>query len=367
MIDLVFGLHLYQPPNQTLEIIKKITEESYLPVIDLILEHPRARFTVDIARSAVENLEKQESGSNFLKKLKMAVGLKKIYLVNTAAYHPILPLLPKKEIIRQIQLNEEIYQKTEGFFPPEMAFSPKLPPILGELGYQWTITASPPFACLHRQSPPFDLVPRQKDVAIFLRSNLWSSRIAFNHVSGNAFAKNLKHDLEKWFGGKQGNLIIWLDWETFGHHQKNFVQKFLIPFLDNLNNDINLCSPTELLSQYPKREIEVPCSSWSTNQQDFQHKNYWPLWRHPGDEFHKLWWELVKVVLEIKKEIQTEEQLSVFDKAVYSCQTWQWSQGNKELAIKGMSYFKEIAELKASKSVREKIHKIIQKLESLCK
>lgn len=370
MIDLVFGLHLYQPPNQTPGILRKITEESYLPVINLILSRPQARFSVDIARSAIEGLEKYDEGREFLKNLRKAFNLQKVAPVNTAAYHPILPLLPEREIERQIALNEKIYRdffdcRSQGFFPPEMAFSPKLIPILRKLGYQWTITADTPFISLHQQNPPFDWIPKQKNLAIFLRSNLWSDRISFNHI-GNNFAEKFKRDLKKWFGGKRGYLIIWLDWETFGHHQKNFVQKFLTTFLDNLDSDINFCAPEELLLLYPKREIEVPCGSWSTNQQDCQHKNYWPLWKSPGDEFHKLWWELAEIVLEIKKNIASEKQLSIFDKALYSCQTWQWSCRNKRLAIKGLDYFKEILELEEAEPAKEKMSQIIQKLENLC-
>ena len=101
MIDLVFGLHLYQPANQYPAVLDRITRESYLQVIDLILSHPRALFTVDLARSAIENMEKQDSGKRFLEKLTQALVLKRISLANTAAYHPILPLLPKREIQRQ--------------------------------------------------------------------------------------------------------------------------------------------------------------------------------------------------------------------------------------------------------------------------
>lgn len=372
MIDLVFGLHLYQPPNQDLEILKKITEESYLPLIDLILSHPRAHFTVDIARSAIEGLGKDESGNYFLKKFKTAVDLKKISLVNTAAYHPILPLLPEEEIIRQIKLNEEVCQKTEGFFLPEMAFSPKLAPILQGLGYKWTITADTPFVCCynHNPEPPFAWIPKQKNLAVFLRSDFWSNKIAFHYISGSAFIRALKHDLKNWFGGNRGYLIVWLDWETFGHHRPNFIQKFLTPLLDNLNEEVNLCSPSELLVRYPTtKELEIPSGSWSTSAQDFYYKNYWPLWNSPHIEFHRLWWELAIMILEIKKNVKSEEQLSIFDKTLYSCQTWQWSYGNKPLAIKGMEYFKEILKLEETIPYLhlQELNQRIEKLESLCK
>lgn len=374
MIDFVFGLHLYQPPNQEPQILERITKESYLPVIDLILSHPKAFLVIDLARSAIENLEKQGLGRSFLEKIKIASALKKISLTNTAAYHPILPLLPKREIKRQVLLNEEsykvlfgdFYQKPEGFFPPEMAFSQKLVSIFEELGYRWLITGDTPFVCRYRLNPPFNLIPAQKNVAIFLRSDFWSNRIASGSLSGKEFSSNLKKELNEWFGRNRGYLIVWVDWETFGHHWPNFVEKFLAPFFDSLNQEINLCSNSDLLSRYSQREIIIPPGSWSTTAEDFGKKNYWPLWKNPKEEFHRLWWELAKITLEIKKGINSQNQLSLFDKCLYSCQTWQWSQGNKTLAIKGKEYFKEIVGLKEAEPYRRRIRQIIERLESLC-
>lgn len=375
MIDIVFGLHLYQPPNQMKAILKKITEESYLPLIDLILSHPKAIFTVDVARSAIENLIEQDTGRDFLEKVRKALSLKKIQLVNTAAYHPILPLLPKKEIIRQAMLNKECYedllpnfcQKPEGFFPPEMAFSQKLVSVLRELGYQWVITDDTPFVCFHKCHPPFNWIPQQKGIAVFLRSHLWSARVAFASSSGKSFTDGLRQDLGQWFGGNNGYLIIWIDWETFGHHRANLVKDFLLPLLANLGEDLNLVSPSALLSKYPQKEVSVPPGSWSTSAEDFRHKNYWPLWKNSGNQFHQLWWEMAKIVLEIKNGVSAEKKLSIFDKALYSCQTWQFSMGNKSLAINGMAYFKDIVNLEESQVYKEKIKILIERLESLCK
>jgi len=83
MIGLVFGLHLYQPPNQDRGILKKIIRESYLPLIEAILFHNKAFFAVDIARSAIEKLEEINIGKESLEKFDEALELGKISLVNT--------------------------------------------------------------------------------------------------------------------------------------------------------------------------------------------------------------------------------------------------------------------------------------------
>jgi len=374
MIGLVFGLHLYQPPNQDRGILKKIIRESYLPLIEAILFHNKAFFAVDIARSAIEKLEEINIGKESLEKFDEALELGKISLVNTAGYHPILPLIPEEEIIRQVKLNEEkllqmFHKKPKGVFPPEMALDAKTIKVLGEMGYRWSITDDVPFDVVYG-SVPFNWIPKQDGIAVFLRSNFWSNRIAFNSINGQDFIKTLENDLTSWFGNQDGYVTIWMDWETFGHHKKGFIENFINPFLVGIaeSKKVHLVSPEYLLEKYPQKEIEIPSGSWSTSASDFRNGNYWPLWKNPNNQFHQLWWELAETILETKKRIKDEEVLTVFDKALYSCQTWQYSMGNRNLAIKGLEYFREIASLKEvilSGKVNQ-IIEIIDELEKLC-
>ncbi|HOM68315.1 MAG TPA: hypothetical protein PLA57_00810 [Candidatus Paceibacterota bacterium] len=372
-IDLVFGLHLYQPPTQDRCILDEITKESYLPMIETILGQEKAFFTVDITKSAIEELETLGSGQKFLEKFKKALELKKVFLVNTAAYHQILPLITEEEIIKQVKLNEVellqlFHQKPQGVFPPEMALDPRVSKVFGKIGYKWTITDDLLFSYVYGLVP-FNWIPKQNGIAIFLRSNLWSNRIAFNSINGQSFIETLEKDLTSWFGDQDGYLVIWMDFETFGHHRTGYIESFIIPFLDKIDEQIHLVSPDFLLNKYPQKEIEVPPGSWSTSIDDFKNGTYWPLWKNPSNQFHQLWWELADMILEIKRNIKDEKTLEVFDKALYSCQTWQYSMGNKLLAIKGIKYFREIASLKEVISLDGKanqINQIIDKLEKLC-
>jgi len=374
MIDLVFGVHLYQPPNQKLRILREIIRESYLPLIKAVLSHDKALFAADIARSAIEELEEMDSGQEFLKKLEEALEIGKVYLVNTGGYHPIFPLIPEEEVIRQIRLNEatlfhRFHQKPTGVFPPEMALNAEVIKVLGKAGYLWTVTDDVPFSCCYG-SVPFNWIPKQKqsEIAVFLRSNFWSNRIAFNSVNGREFVEILEKDLTSWFENQNGYLIIWMDWETFGHHKKGFIESFINPFFDKIaeSKKVHLVSPDYLLEKYPRKETNIPSGSWSTSASDFRSENYWPLWKDPNNEFHKLWWKLADLILKIKGEIKDEETLTVFDKALYSCQTWQFSMGNKLLAVEGMEYFRNIASLKEAESIKNQILEIIDKLEKLC-
>src|SRR3989344_8969187 len=98
MLNLVFGLHLYQPPTQASGVIKQIAAESYRPLLTIIRDHPRAYVCIDIAASALELLEVH--APDVIALAHACIQQKKLYLVNTAAFHPILPLLRRSEIER---------------------------------------------------------------------------------------------------------------------------------------------------------------------------------------------------------------------------------------------------------------------------
>src|SRR5262249_50210171 len=69
-----------------------------------------------------------------------------IELTGSAMFHPILPLLPRREMRRQIQLNEHACRRylgeafrPQGVFPPEMCYSRDVALIVRDLGYRWIL------------------------------------------------------------------------------------------------------------------------------------------------------------------------------------------------------------------------------------
>ncbi len=138
-------LHIYQPANADAHIIKEATEKSYLRIIRALEEHPTVKFTMNINGCLI--LRWDELGyQDLIRRLARLVKLGKIELTGTAAYHPIIPLVPEKETKAQIREHEEILRryigvdyKPRGFFFPEMAYSPQTARIIKKLGYEWII------------------------------------------------------------------------------------------------------------------------------------------------------------------------------------------------------------------------------------
>ncbi len=71
-----------------------------------------------------------------------------IRILGTGYYHPVLPLIPeadrKEQTSRWLGLAQHLFHRTsfQGFWPPEMAFSMELIPLLKQMGYRYVVVDS---------------------------------------------------------------------------------------------------------------------------------------------------------------------------------------------------------------------------------
>ncbi|ESQ13358.1 MAG: glycosyl hydrolase family 57 [Thiohalocapsa sp. PB-PSB1] len=74
--------------------------------------------------------------------LKTTLGNPRLDLSAFGFYHPLMPLIPARDIVRQIQWHRELIPRTFGapastiLFPPETAFHPRIIPALNEAGIE---------------------------------------------------------------------------------------------------------------------------------------------------------------------------------------------------------------------------------------
>ncbi|MBK1722181.1 glycosyl hydrolase family 57 [Thiocystis violacea] len=74
--------------------------------------------------------------------LKTTLGNPRLDLSAFGFHHPLMPLIPERDIVRQIQLHRELIPRTFGapasdiLFPPETAFHPRIIPALNQAGIQ---------------------------------------------------------------------------------------------------------------------------------------------------------------------------------------------------------------------------------------
>ena len=119
-------LHFYQPTTQELRITKSVLETCYLPLLKMLSGKSGFGLTLDISGSLMVQLE-QSGADEFFDQIKKLIADGKAEIVNSAMYHPLMPITPKDVLERQIVKNSQTLkdlfgvESTSGFFPPELA------------------------------------------------------------------------------------------------------------------------------------------------------------------------------------------------------------------------------------------------------
>ena len=337
---------------------------------------------MDLAKSLGERLPKE-----FLLRIKNLHERGSIELVNTAAYHFLLPLVPAKVSARQLLLNAEFYYKNfaatsflgGGVFPPELAFSPSLIKTIRESGASWTMADDEFFnrKNFNRDDPrrvPQNSIPVINGLGILLRSRHWSNLIAHGHYNdGKQVLGDIITKQNQWRDscGIAGDthLNIGVDMETFGHWHEKAVNKFLLPLFEESirrQNEVQIVFLDHIFGRFPKKYYSsdfISPSSWSTNDTDVP----FPLWNHPQNEFHKLWNDFISTVFNFLPADPSAELQKLFDEFAYSCTPWQYSHGNKEIAAWCLPNFKKIIELLLDSDENPSLSEIYKKMEKFLK
>lgn len=330
-------LHLYQPPTQIGFVIDDICRECYEPLVDIFTCELKPRFTLNINYSLTEQLEAR-GHTSIINSIRTAADQGSVEFVDSGAYHPIFPLIPEEEVKRQLRINREGNTRVfgpryapKGVFPPEMCFSGNVAQLFGEAGYEWCITDDLPYTH-YNGTPPYNAIPSMHGVKVFLRSNKWSNELSFHTWKGSEFIRQIKDQMQEWFGNDDGYIILAMDGETFGHHHKYYEEKFLRSLLYALINDpeIQLVTLSDLAKKFPSFPSFVPPSTWSSSDNDMCNDDPYPLWHSKFNPIHHNQWVLTHHVMAQVKKVSDRDPLSreLLDKALYSCQYWWASSWN---------------------------------------
>jgi len=300
-------LHIYQPANQMPDILKRIVNESYRPILKSLKGNPHAKITLNINAVLTELLFKK-GYIDIIDDLRLLGSKGQIEFTSSAKYHAFLPLLPEKQIIRQIELNDKTNTKylgsvynPNGFFPPEMGYSPSVSKIVSQLGFKWIIIDEIAFNG-HIDQLDFQQLYEIKNtnhLKAFFRerrtSNLIMSAVVRDHQDLlNYFNKDQKHFKY---------LITAMDGETFGHHRPG-----LEKLLHNIYSEkkFNLVTISEL-EQYIEniQEVKPTNSTWASSENDIKQGIQFISWQDPTNIIHKWQWLSVNHLLRLIKKYHT--------------------------------------------------------------
>jgi alpha-amylase/alpha-mannosidase (GH57 family) len=230
--------HFYQPPTQTPQVLEKICNESYRPLLEVLRQNPHIKATLNVNGVLLDMLN-DHGYRDIILNLKSLAEKGKVELTGSGKYHPILPLLPANERKRQMELNmatgthylNETYAP-KGFFPPEMCYANDILPEVIAADYQWIILSG--VACPNPW--PVDKIyqveKEEKRISVLFRDDILSNKISFKQTSAQDFLEELK----RIGGGKDKFYIVTaMDAETFGHHVQNWEKIFLGDIYEQLN------------------------------------------------------------------------------------------------------------------------------------
>ena len=326
-------LHIYQPAQQMPDILQRVVNESYRPIINGLLDIKRARVTLNINAVLAELLAKYEY-NDVIENIKKLAAEKQIEFTESAKFHAFLPLIPKKEIVRQIKLNHEtnkrifgdIYEP-KGFFSPEMAYNKQVAEVVTELGYEWMlldeITAHGKVDSLSYDN--FFIHEQHSNLKLFFRERRTSNLIMSAVVRS---ASSLTEALNK---GEQKNryLLTAMDGETFGHHRPGLERLLFEIWRDESFKHITI---SEIPKYFPQNEICAPHdSTWSSTEKDLEEGKQFRSWKDPENAIHALQWEFLNFVLSRVETCEArgtkcEEARSKRDEAIASDHLW-WASG----------------------------------------
>ncbi len=292
-------LHIYQPHGQQPDILDMVVKQSYRPLARNLLKHDGARITLNINGSLLELFDKY-GYHDLIEGLAEAGRQGKVEFTGSAKYHALLPFLSRREMLRQIEINNETnrhylgdaYAPT-GIFLPEMAYSPEVAPILEEAGFKWMIIDEIAFNGRVEQVDYTKLYKvKDTNLHVFFRerrmSNLIMSAVV-RHV--DQLKDAIRDDLKS-----PRYVITGMDGETFGHHRPG-LENLLFEIFDS--PELNLVTMSELFDHYDDTKTIKPVgSTWASSEQDITEGIQFISWNDPANDIHKLQWQLRDLTVE---------------------------------------------------------------------
>jgi hypothetical protein len=322
-------LHFYQPPTQKKFWVNKITSEAYRPILQGLKKQPSNKVTLNVSGGLLELFEAYGE-LDIIELLKELLQSGQIELTGSAKYHPLLPFLPKDEVVRQIRLNEETLKRyfgdawqRRGFFPPEMGFNRNVAQIVQELGYRWIIVDELSFPVGHRPIDYSQLytIPGIDDFYVHFRERKMSWVILSGQVgTGELLIESLGERLKK-----NEYLLTAMDGETFGHHRPGLEQLLFELYESRGLENI-------LISDLPKYffrtcAIEPEPSTWALMEKDLERNRPFSRWQDPDNVIQNQQWKLTALAIEAMRQADKSvpgytSARKLLDQALHSDQFW---------------------------------------------
>jgi alpha-amylase len=141
-VKFCFGIHNHQPVGNFGWVIEEAYQKSYLPFLQLLSRYPDFRISLHFTGVLLEWVK--QNHPELFDLIATMVGRNQIELLTGAFYEPILPAIPDRDKVGQIEMQTEFTKREFGVTPTgmwlaERVWEPNLPQHLSRAGVKYTI------------------------------------------------------------------------------------------------------------------------------------------------------------------------------------------------------------------------------------
>lgn len=317
-------VHLYQPPTCDKATLDVVVNECYRPLSEKLLATPTWRLTANISAS-LDHLLHEFGHKDILQNFKTLIERGQIELIDTAAFHPILPLVPEQEVRKQISINQEMHAQylgittaANGFWLPECAYSSDVAKIIKDMGYTWIVLDEISYNGSGNPIDPTVAYEIEKiGLRVVFRNREHSRTYVPKHIQTLFEQNNLPQII-----------ITATDGELYGHRYHD-VSDWLQQVL------ANKAITTTTVQDYLKTLTTTkPCSpvasNWDSEVEELANDLPYFQWKNPNNTIQELLWDLATTAYGL---IEANEGIEEYwwarqhlERGLSSCHFW-WASG----------------------------------------
>ena len=139
-INLIFGIHCHQPVGNFDSVFQMAYKKSYLPFIQILSRHPSIKMVLHYSGCLLEWIEQKRP--EFIAMLKELVDRGQVEMMTGGFYEPIMPIIPDRDKIGQIEMltdyiKDRFGYEARGMWLPERVWEPHLSKPLAEAGIKY--------------------------------------------------------------------------------------------------------------------------------------------------------------------------------------------------------------------------------------
>lgn len=278
--------HYYYDDYTNKSILRKVAQQSYLPankvLLELIKKHP-GQFKVSFSITGIALEQFQLYAPEVIESFKVLADTGQVEFLGETYSHSLAVLNNTQEFKQQVELHsariKELFgQEPKVFRNTELVYSDSIGEIVAGMGFTGMLAEgakyvlgwkSPNFLYYNAVKPKLKLLLRNfklsDDIAFRFSNESWSEwPLTADKYSGWLSSIDEKEDI----------VNLFMDYETFGEHQKeetgifDFLKAFPSILIDNYGFTFN--TPSEAIDKFqPIAPLPVPYpTSWADEERD---------------------------------------------------------------------------------------------------